>query len=349
MCENRSNAPPRADRRGESDVHLPECGAGPYDRRRFPSVFEIWFGQFNTIDGAVQEEGPYVGIFEGDADEPDGVGVYILAEPVGGASPELCAATIEAIAGAFDAPRQALTASLLRALNAGNAYVLRHYPVEGSPDFGVGVTVLAIRRGEGYVAQAGPSLACVRGGGATRILQPAGEAAARPLGSDARITPSFARLEIQPGDSAVLLFSAGEELIGVRRLAQIVTQPPEHALPDLFLRARGEPDFAALYLSVVGERRPSAAPSTDLPVPRGVARQSPAAAVAQPAAGNVETLVVESDDPLAERRNGHSVNGTSTVRTVIPRRTPMGSMAPSALPITRRHIAIAGAVAGLAL
>ncbi|MGH2603485.1 MAG: hypothetical protein ACRDJ9_29390, partial [Dehalococcoidia bacterium] len=315
-------------------------------------AFDIWFGQFNTVRGAVQEEGPYVGIFEGGTGEPDGVAVYVVVEPCGGASADLCASTIEAVARGFGEPNQPLTACLLRALNAAHTYVRRHHPGEEDPQFGVGITVLATRRGEAYVVQAGPSLACVRSGGTARLLEPLGDSAVQPVGSGSRVTPSFARLELQPGDAAILLFSAGADLVDRRRLPQLVSQPPEHALPELYLRSRDVSEFAALYIAVLGERRmgaPAAAASAGGRWSEpGVGRWS-TAAVSETAPTGTETLVADDETLTAERRNGHGPSTSGVVRTVTPRRTPLGSMAPPALPITRRHVAIGGAVVAIGL
>ncbi|MGD9893764.1 MAG: hypothetical protein AB7R89_29540 [Dehalococcoidia bacterium] len=306
--------------------------------------FDIWFGQFNTVHGAVQEEGPYVGIFEGDADQPDGVGVYVMVEPCGGAGADLCASTIEAIARGFGEPGKALTASLLRAMNAAHEHVRRHHPGDAFPDFGVGITVLATRRSETYIVQAGPALACVRSGGVIKIIEPIGDAAREPVGSGGRVTPSFARIELQPGDTVLILFSQGSEVVDRRRLPQIVAQPPEHALPDLYLRSRDLVDFAALYLSVMGQHRTPPEVTASGSSRSTYTEATSWGSVAGDSATGTETLVAEKVVE-SERRNGHSSFATEAVRTIMPRRTPLGSMAPAALPITRRRLAIAGAVA----
>lgn len=333
-------------------------------------TLSIWFGQFNTVDGAVHEEGPYVGIFEGGADAPDAIGVYMVVEPHGGATAELCAATIEAIARGFTEPSQAVTASLLHALNAGHAFVRRHRPEDAGPDFGVGVTVVATRRQEAYVAQAGPSLACARTGGTVRLIEPSPEAAAQPLGAGTRIAPSFARLQLHVGDTVLLLFSDAAQIVD-RRLPLIVAQGPEHALPDLYLRSRGMPNFAALYLAVTGvveagggqpaagaaapaRRSPHAAPVGPEPTReghRGEASRRSLSAERSARAG-AETLAVEDEEAVGfERRNGHGPSLTSSVRSLLSSRPPLGSMESRTLPLTRRHLMVVGgaALAGLVL
>lgn len=325
----------------ETGVHYARRGHGP--------VLDIWTGQFNIVDGSVSEEGPFVGTFEGDAGGPDGVGVYIVAEPCGGASPELCNATIEAIARSFDAPRQALTASLLRALNAANEFVCRYHPGEAAPDFGVGVSVLAVRRGEGYVAQAGPALAYVRTAAGARLLESVGEGASRPLGSAGRVTPTFARLEVAAGDCALLLFSAADALVDRRRLAQFASLPPEQALPDIFTRCRDQRHFGTLYLSVIGERRLPPPPNPDPWSRRAADTHAYGAPVAEGGSTSAGNAAIVQETTRREGRNGHAGDLQDAVRTIVPRRTPLGTMAPTGLPVTRRQLTIAVVVAGLAL
>lgn len=311
---------------------------------------DIWFGQFNTVNGAVLEEGPFVGVFDGAADEPDAVGVYMLVEPCGGASPELCGATVEVIARNFGDPGQALTANLLRALNAAHAYIRKHHPGEYDSEFGVGVSVLATRRTEAYLAQAGPALACIRSGGVARVIEPLVDGPARPLGSGSRAMPSFSRLQLRAQDSAVLLFHSGAHLVDARRLPSVVAQPPDHALPEIYLRCRGERNFAALYLSVLGERASGVVPP---PRDRGSARTQrgaeSVAVMAQDTREATPPALLETDESDPSRRNGHSRSLTESVRTVLPKRAPLGSMTATPNPFTRRRMAVGGAVVGVGL
>jgi hypothetical protein len=313
----------------------------------------IWFGQFNTVGGAVREEGPYIGIFEGGANEPDSVGVYILVEPCGSASDDLCASTITAIARGFDEPGRALTASLLRSLNAGHTFARRWHPGDSDPEFGIGVTIVATRRREAYLAQAGPALACVRTGGVTRLIEPMGDAASHPLGRRTRIAPSFSRLQLHPGDSLLLTFSSATRVVDPRRLTAIAAQGPEHALPDLYLRSRGIPDFAALYLAVTGEATsagPRPAVDTAAPADAGAGRPQASALGTQPSMARAGTLAVEDDESMGDgRRNGHHGSLANTVPALTGSRTPLGRMDSRSLPVTRRQMAIGGLVAALVL
>ena len=320
----------------------------------------IWFGQFNTVGGAVLEEGPFIGIFEGDARAPDGVGVYILVEPCGGASPDLCATTVEVIARGFGEPGQPLTASLLQALNAADAYVRGFHPGAAHPEFGVGISVLAVRSQEAYIAQAGPALACVRSGGVARIVEPPAEARARPVGGGARLTPSFARFQLKAGDAALLMFSSAVRLAGRQRLPALASQSPEQALPDLYLRSREERDFAALYLAVTAASRASVAsvPSGPVSRARGRVTAAPAAiSVTRPRRRGARIQEREEEDapPAADersvdvQRNGHGETLAGAVRTVLPRRTTLPSMSSGPSPFTRRRFVMAAAGGGVAL
>lgn len=307
---------------------------------------DIWFGQFNTVGGVVEEQGPYVGVFDGGDAEADVVAVYVVVEPCDGAPAELCATTVDVIARGFGDPAQALTANLLRALNAANTHVRQYHPGATAPDFGVGVSVLAVRRSDAYLAQAGPSLACVRTNGVARLYEPLGEEAVKPVGSDARVMPTFARFQLAVRDTAILLFSEGARLIDRRRLPSLAAESPEHTLPDLYLRSRAAPEFAALYLAVVAQQRTPREPpaGSDPPNERHAAIRPPArvrrvrpATSATTATGEVS----ESSESAAPANGG--------LRTVRPRSAPLGRIGPTQSPVTRSRLALAGGVLGLAL
>lgn len=226
----------------------------------------IWFGQFNIVGGQIQEEGPYVGIFEG-MRGASGVGVYVIAEPVGGATPRICDEVLEIIARTFGSPEQALTANLLRATGAAHQHVRdwnRLHP--GDRSAGVGLSCLAIRGDEAYLAQCGPSLAVAHTGGRFRVAAPAGDDSRRPLGMGERTAPVFTRFSLRQGDVIVLAFSAADRLLDRGTLINLANTPPEDAMPLLYTRVGEAQHFGALYLGAV-EQEPLVAPSPYAPAP----------------------------------------------------------------------------------
>jgi hypothetical protein len=211
----------------------------------------IWFGQFNIVGGQVSEEGPFVGIFEGTR-SASGVGVYVVAEPVGGATPRLCDEVLDIISRTFGSPEQALTANLLRAAAAAHQHVRewnRMHP--GDRTAGVGLSCLAVRADEAYLAQCGPALAIAHTGGRFRVASPAGDDSRRPLGFGDRAAPVFTRFTLRPGDVLVLAFSAADRLLDRGSLISIANTPPEEAMPLLYRRASGAEQFGALYLGAL--------------------------------------------------------------------------------------------------
>lgn len=216
-------------------------------------AIELWFGQFHIIDGIAHEEGPNIGVFEG-AGATRGappIHVFVVVEPCGGAPAALCSTAVELVARGFGGPGQPITANLLRALTAVNEYVAGRRPQGAPATFGVGLTIMALRGQEAYLVQSGPSLAVLRAGSATRVIQPLTEDAGRPVGSLPRATPSIARAQLAPGDTVILLFSSAGRLVEHARLIQVAGMAPERALPDLYVRARGEQTFAALYVAAL--------------------------------------------------------------------------------------------------
>src|SRR5581483_9302267 len=129
----------------------------------------MWFGQFNITGGETTEEGPYVGIFEGTR-SADGVGLYAVAEPVGGATAALCNEVLDALAASFGHPEAALTANLLRAVAAAHQCVREWNRLHGTErTAGVGLSCVAIRGNEAYLAQCGSALVLAQTGGRFRV------------------------------------------------------------------------------------------------------------------------------------------------------------------------------------
>lgn len=219
---------------------------------------DIWCGQFNIVDGNVYEEGPYVGVFEGTRHAAD-VGVYIVAEPVGAASAALCDTVVEAVARAFGSPEHALTANLLRAVGAGHQHVRDWNRLHGGNGAaGVGLSCLAVRNNEAYLAQCGPALAVAHAAGRYRVAAPTGDDSRRPLGLGDRAAPVFTRFTVGPGDVILLTFSAADRLIDRGTLISLVSAPPDEAMPALYVRSKSAQAFGALYVAMLEPEPPGA-------------------------------------------------------------------------------------------
>lgn len=287
---------------------------------------DIWFGQFNIADGETTEEGPYVGIFEGTR-SAGGVGLYAVAEPVGGATPVLCNEVLDALAASFGHPEAALTANLLRAVAAAHQCVREWNRLHGTERMaGVGLSCIATRGNEAYLAQCGSALALAQTGGRFRVSSPAGDDSRRPLGLGERAAPIFTRLTLNPGDTVILSFSAADQIIDRGTLASLVTAPPEEAMPALYVRVRAQRNFGALYLTALPPAPQPLLPREDEPV---------SSYASAPVAGYQDfdeedvwhapvrerrTRATVSPSPRRDRRNGHEAEHGNVFATEVSAR-----------------------------
>jgi len=216
---------------------------------------EIWVGQFSIVAGDTREEGPWTGIFPPRA----GVGVhlYVLVEPVGAGSAEVCRPLAAAIGRLFRQQRLSLTGSLLAALRGAhqqlrdwNQKSLRQHWV------GAGATCLALRGGEAYLAQAGPSLAYCRQGQRLAAAAPPGPPTSEPIGTAEEFYPHFSRYPITTGDALLLASSSLTAAIGEDVVAGLLSLPPRDVLSELYLRVSHLDQFAALLVAILPAEAP---------------------------------------------------------------------------------------------
>jgi hypothetical protein len=253
------------------------AAACPPRRYEGEVTLNIWTGQFNIVEGVTVEDGPYVGIFEG-TDGADGVGVYAVAEPIGGTSPELCDEVLAVFAAAFGRPEPALTANLLRAVAAAHQHVKDWNRRHGRDRYaGVAMSCLATRGNEAYLAQCGAALALAHTGGRFRVAAPAGDDSRRPLGLGERAAPVFTRFTLHPGDVLILAWSAADQMIDRGTLSSLVHAPPEEAMPALYVRVRQSGSFGALYLTAIEPDPAALADGATEVVGYGASRPAPAA------------------------------------------------------------------------
>lgn len=307
----------------------------------------VWFGQFNIVGGQVQEEGPFVGVFEG-TQSAAGVGLYLVAEPVGSAGAQLCNEVIEVIARSFGRPEPAVTANLLRALAAGHQHVREWNRLHGDRPAGVGVSCLVVRGAEAYLAQCGPALALAHTAGRFRVAAPVGDDTRRPLGMGERAAPVFTRLTLHPGDVILLLFSAADRQIDRGALSKLVCSPPEETMPELYLRMRDTQAFGALYLGILPtseEEAPTSQPT------QGVVGDRSAGATSAPA-GTVRSPVARGNAPTGPRRPEVGATGGVAGRrpTASGRRTvDMGALGEGRRLPSRRLLLLLAAIVALLL
>lgn len=215
----------------------------------------LWVGQFGIVGGQVQEESPWVGIFpdhrQGD---PEAADLYLLVEPALPGSEEFCGELAAAIGTVFHQRRLSLTGGLLRALRAAhedlrqwNRRSLREHRVAA------GISCLALRGRQGYLAQVAPACALLRRAGSPCRLEPTLPDAGEPLGLHDEFWPHFRRLELAPGDRLLLLSPVLAAAVDRQELERALSLPPQDLLPTLYRAARGAQGGGALLLALTEE------------------------------------------------------------------------------------------------
>jgi hypothetical protein len=216
---------------------------------------EIWVGQFSIVGGEAREEGPWTGLFPPRAGA--GTHLYVLVEPAGAGSAEVCQPLAAAIGRLFQQQRLSVTGGILAALRGAhqqlrdwNQKSLRQHWV------GAGATCLALQSGEAYVAQAGPSLAYCRQRARLLTVAPPGPPASEPIGTAEEFYPHFSRYPITTGDAMLLAGSSLTTAVGEDVVASLLSLSPQDVLPELYLRVRHLSEFAALLVAFLPSEAP---------------------------------------------------------------------------------------------
>jgi len=207
----------------------------------------IWVGQFNIAGGEAREEGPYTAFFPASR---EGCDLGVVAEAALSGSALICQELVATVGRQFRRQRLSITGGLLRALRAAHAYLLdwnRRSLLEHR--LAVGVSCVAWRGGEAYLAQVGPAIAFWWREGKLERLEPQ-EEAAQPLGLAQELWPAFYRCQLSPGHRLLLATTALAALADEAQMAAALALAPQEALASLYRLARSLPDGAALLLAL---------------------------------------------------------------------------------------------------
>jgi hypothetical protein len=217
----------------------------------------LWVGQFGIVDGEAGERTPWVGAYPDRVRSDDPASVYVLVEPALPGSEEFCEEMKEAIGDTFHRRKVSLTGGLLRALKAAHDHLrewndrsLREHQV------GAGVSCLAVRAQEAYLAQVGPTGAALHRRGAVTRMEPTIPDAIEPLGFHDEFWPHFWRFDLEGDDRLLLLSLSLATSLTNEEMAEDLGRPPEDALPAVYRRARALPNCAALLVAAVPEPAP---------------------------------------------------------------------------------------------
>jgi hypothetical protein len=182
-------------------------------------TLRTWVGRFCVTDGRVEEDGPWLGSIVRQRPDDDADELYIIIEPANAGSEEYTAQLVDVIAQLYARDALSLTGALTRALRAAHEH-LRDWNRQSLPEHrvGAGVTCLAVRRAEAYVAQAGRALAYVRtAAGDVRRITPASSDFEQSLGVAEDFEPALTRVALAPGDTILVASSLLDDVV-----------PPDH-------------------------------------------------------------------------------------------------------------------------
>lgn len=216
----------------------------------------IWVGQFGIVDGEAQQESPWVGLFPepGRAEPEESADLFVVVEPASPGSEEHCRDLAQAIGKLFRERRVSLTGGVLRALRAvhedlrdWNRRSLKEHRVAA------GVSCLAVRDGEAYLAQVAPAAAVLLQAGAVSRLHPTLPDSVEPLGLYEEFWPDFSHHRLHEGDRMLLLSKGLAGALSDQQLTEALRPHPEETLPLVYRQARGMPRAAALLVAVLPE------------------------------------------------------------------------------------------------
>jgi hypothetical protein len=214
----------------------------------------LWVGQFGIAGGQALADTPWVGVYPEEVRGPDASDLYLLVEPVTAGSAEFCAELKEAVASVFHSSKASLTGGLLRALQGAHEN-LREWNRRSVKDqrIAVGVSCVAVRGQEAYLAQVAPAGAVFYRDGEAELLQPSLPDATEPLGLYEEFWPEFSRFDMETGDRLLLLSPGLVQAVPPEEPAASLRLPTEEVLPAFYRCVRSLPDCGAVLLAAVAD------------------------------------------------------------------------------------------------
>jgi hypothetical protein len=277
-----------------------------------------WVGRFAIVNGQAQEEGPLLRSFARQRPDEEEDELYVLVEPASPQAAEYCGQLVDALGSVFRQDILSTTGAMLRALRSAhlqlhdwNQRTLREHRV------GAGVSCLAVRGRNAFLAQVGPAVGYHVGDGRVRRLEPESDAR-EPVGVAAKFEPEILRFQMSPGDLVLIASPRLDQLADEDMLRAILLRGGDEALVELFRLARGQQEFSLVLLACVVEPETEAPPPSAAPVPAVPLAEAEAAA----------PVAVGAQAPFPQREAGDAAPGLQV--EVLPQSTP-GAPLPSTL------------------
>jgi hypothetical protein len=210
----------------------------------------LWLGQFGIAHGQAQEETPWVGVYPDETRGPDSSDLLMIVQPTTADSEEFCAELKEAIGSVFHKSKVSLTGGLLHALREAHEN-LREWNRRSLRDHWVaaGVSCVAVRGDESFLAQVAPAGAAFYRGGDTRPVRPQLADALEPLGMFDEFWPEFSHYEMQEGDRLLLMTPGLAQSLSRDLLSESLARPAEEVLPAIYRQANALPDCGAVLVA----------------------------------------------------------------------------------------------------
>jgi hypothetical protein len=210
----------------------------------------LWVGQFGMEDGEAKQETPWVGAFRDDGRSDDPSDFYVVVEPATPGSEDFCQDLKEVVGEVYHREKMSLTGGVLRCLRAAHEN-LREWNRKSIKEHRVaaGVSCLALRENEVYLAQVAPAAAFLYRAGVVMRIEPSLPDALEPLGLHEEFRPDFSRYELEDDDRLLILSPRLADILDEDELAQALGLPGEEALPELYRRAKDVPDCGALLVA----------------------------------------------------------------------------------------------------
>jgi hypothetical protein len=214
----------------------------------------LWVSQFGIAGGEAQEDTPWVGVYPDPARGPESSDLYLIVEPATPGSAEFSAELKDAIGAVFHSSKASLTGGLLRALQGAHEN-LREWNRRSMRDgrVGAGMSCLAVRGDDAYLAQVAPASAVFYRAGELRPVQPSLPDAVEPLGLYEEFWPEFTHFEMVAGDRLLLLTPPLARALPPEEPDASLALAPDDVLPALYRSARSLPDCGAVLVAAVSD------------------------------------------------------------------------------------------------
>ncbi|MBI4336529.1 MAG: hypothetical protein HY683_01670 [Chloroflexi bacterium] len=182
---------------------------------------------------------------------------YTLVETTAQDNPDLCSWAARRLRDLIGHSRGSLTSALLQAVQGCHQELLAANQ-QGEPQdrVGLGITCLALRTDEVYLATAGPSLVYVLDGQGVRNVGVANALEGAVGLAASQLPVNLHRLTRGEAGAALVAMSSLSSMVTLEGVKAVLTAAPQEALTRLQLLVRQEPSFAALLVTWPKEQQP---------------------------------------------------------------------------------------------